>query len=92
VLQDLVGLAGVPFVVALVEGTKATFPALDKRFYALVAIARALALNLVAAAVLDTPWVEAGVEGLAAGLAAAGLYSATKAAFGRLSTGGQNRP
>lgn len=82
-LQDLVGLAGVPFIVALVEGTKATFPALDKRFYAPVAVAWGLALNLLAAAVLGTAWVEAGVEGLAAGLAAAGLYSATKAALGR---------
>lgn len=80
-LKDLIGLAGVPFVVALVEATKATFPELDKRFYAPVAVAWGLALNLLAAAVLGLPYVEGAVEGVAAGLAAAGLYSAAKAAW-----------
>ena len=82
-LQDLIGLAGVPFIVALVEGTKAAFPGLERRFYAPVSVGWGLTLNLLAAAALGTPWVEAGVEGLAAGLAAAGLYSATKAAFAK---------
>ncbi|MHB1133723.1 MAG: hypothetical protein ACYC4L_15225 [Chloroflexota bacterium] len=80
-LKDLIGLAGVPLIVALVEATKATVPGLDKRYYALLAVGWGLALNLLAAYALATPYLDGGVEGLVAGLAAAGLYSATKAAL-----------
>ncbi len=68
-------------VVALTEAVKIAAPALPARFYPLVAVAWGLALNLLAALVLDLPLVEASVEGVAAGLAAAGLYSATRTAL-----------
>ncbi|MDA8218458.1 MAG: hypothetical protein M0Z94_12665 [Dehalococcoidales bacterium] len=86
-LKDLVGLAGVPFVVALTEAVKVVVPELPARCYPLVAIAWALALNLLAAYALGVPPLEAAVEGLAAGLAAAGLYSATKTALARKGAG-----
>ena len=78
-LKDLVGLAGVPFVVALTEAVKAVWPGLPARFYPLVAIAWGLGLNLLAAYAIGVLPVEAALEGLVAGLAAAGLYSATRA-------------
>ena len=80
-LKELIGLAGVPFVVALTEAVKVVMPELPSRFYPLVAVAWGLALNLLAAYVLAIPLIEAGVEGVAAGLAAAGLYSATRTAL-----------
>ena len=80
-LKELLGLAGVPLVVALVEATKQTVPGLSKRYYALLAVGWGLALNLLAAYALGGPWLEGGLEGVVAGLAAAGLYSAGKAAL-----------
>lgn len=80
-IKDMVGLAGVPLVVALTEAVKIAAPELPARFYPLVAIGWGLALNLLAAQVLGVPPLEAGVEGMAAGLAAAGLYSAAKTAL-----------
>ena len=77
-LKDLIGLAGVPLIVALVEASKATVPALDRRYYALLALGWGVALNLLAAYALGLPYLEAGVAGTVAGLAAAGLYSAAK--------------
>lgn len=82
-IKDLVGLAGVPFVVALTEGVKVVAPELPARFYPLVAVAWGLLLNLLAAQVLGVAPVEAALEGVAAGLAAAGLYSATRAALAK---------
>ncbi len=80
-LKDLIGLAGVPFVVALTEAVKVVVPELPSRFYPLVALAWALGVNLLAAHVFSLPYVEAAVEGVAAGLAASGLYSATRTAL-----------
>lgn len=80
-LKDLIGLGGVPFVVALTEGVKVVFPGLSPRFFPLVAVAWALLINLAAALVLGHHPVEGVLEGLAAGLAAAGLYSAARAAL-----------
>ncbi len=82
-LKELIGLAGVPLVVALTQLVKALAPELPARFHPLVALAWALALNLLLARAMDLPWPEMVVEGVIAGLAAAGLYSAGKAVSGR---------
>lgn len=79
--QVLVGLAGVPVVIGLVQVVKPFIA--DSRFYPLLALGVALALNLAAAFVLDgDPW-RAVVAGLVAGLAAAGLYDHGKALIAR---------
>ena len=44
--QDLIGLAGIPVIVALVELVKLTFPDLPSRWYPLVALAWGLIVNL----------------------------------------------
>ena len=77
-MKDLAGLAGGQFVVALTEATKVVFPGIPSRFYVLVAIAWAIALNMLVSLVIATHPVEAVLEGLAAGLAASGLYSVAK--------------
>jgi hypothetical protein len=82
-IKDLVGLAGVPFVVALTEAVKVVAPELPARFYPLVAIVWGLGLNLLAAQMLGVSPLEAAVEGVAAGLAAAGLYSAARSALAK---------
>ncbi len=76
-LAELVGLAGVPLIVALVQACKAWVR--DERYWPLLALAWGLAINLFAAYALPSDWRQAIVYGVVAGLAAAGLYSAGKA-------------
>ena len=73
---DIVGLAGVPVIVAAVEIAKPFTP--DRRFYPLIALALGLALNLGVALALDSDPRRAVLLGLVAGLAASGLYSQGK--------------
>ncbi|MHB1007544.1 MAG: hypothetical protein ACYC3S_18175 [Chloroflexota bacterium] len=80
-ISQFVGLAGIPFIVALTEAVKVVFPGLPARLYPLVAIVWALLINLAAASTLNGPWLAAVLEALATGLAACGLYSATKSAL-----------
>lgn len=74
----IIGLSGVPFIAALVEGTKRTFPCLQPRWYVLVSILWALALNVLLAPLVGYPLQHAIVVALSTGLAASGLYSAVK--------------
>ncbi len=76
-LAELVGLAGVPVVLALVQMCKAWVK--DKRYWPLLALAWGLALNLFAAYALPSDWRQAVVYGVVAGLAASGLYATAKA-------------
>ncbi len=78
-LIDLVGLAGVPLVLALVELTKKTLPWLEERWYPLVSIAWAEVLNIALAYMLMSDVRVAVLLGLVAGLAASGLYSGGRA-------------
>ena len=80
-LQDVIGLAGVPVVIGLVQVIK-PFVA-DSRFYPPIAVAVAVALNLSAAFLLDGDPRRAAFAGVIAGLAAAGLYDQGKALLAR---------
>lgn len=75
--QILVGAAGAPVVVALVQVFVKPFFA-DHRIYPVAAVMFGLVLNLVAAYLLGQPLGEAGVTGLLSGLAASGAYSAVQ--------------
>lgn len=78
-MEDLIGLTGVPLIVALVEAVKRVFPGLEQRWYPLVALACGEGLNLALALTQGQDWRAALVLGLIAGLAASGLYSGGKA-------------
>lgn len=88
-VQALIGLAGAPFVAALTELIKRTFPELRERWYPLVAVIWGLVLNLGWAAVEIYSGMTqqnrvvvlavALILGLMAGLSASGLYSGAKA-------------
>lgn len=80
-VRDIVGLAGVPIIVALVEVLKVWLP--DVRLYAPAALGLGLLLNLVAALALGTDVATGLLYGLVAGLAASGLYSQGRAALGK---------
>jgi hypothetical protein len=77
-MGDLIGLAGAPLVVALVELVKRTCPELEPRWYPLAAVLWGEALNLGLAVTLGQDWRMALLLGLVAGLAASGLYSGGK--------------
>lgn len=76
--RDLIGAAGVPAIVALVELVKRTFPELPARAYPLLALLLGIGLNLALSGYSGTSPVEAASVGLIAGLAASGLYSQAK--------------
>jgi hypothetical protein len=75
-LQDVIGLAGVPLIAALVQVAKAWIG--DDRYYPLFALALGLALNLGIALARGGDLPTATLLGLVAGLAASGLYSGGK--------------
>lgn len=75
-LKDLIGPAGVPVIVAVVEVAKPWIG--DQRFWPLVAVGAGMTLNVALAALLTQSLPAGALTGLVAGLAAAGLYSAGK--------------
>ncbi len=79
-LGDVIGLAGVPLVVGLVQILKPFVP--DARFYPLAALVLGVALNVAGAAVFGLDVPRAVFAGLVAGLAASGLYSQGRALMG----------
>ncbi len=83
-MDEFVGMAGVPLIVALIEGVKRVAPELSPRWYPVIAVAVGMTLNLsgiyVVAGAGPVAAGNAMLAGLAAGLAAVGLYSGTKAA------------
>ncbi len=78
---EVVGLAGVPVVIGLVEVVKRGFPALPARCYPLVSLAIAVAINVAVASNQHGDLFAAAIVGLVSGLAASGLYSQAKAAI-----------
>lgn len=83
-MEELMGLAGVPLIVALIEAVKRGFPEVSPRWYPASAIAIGMTVNLLGAYIGggadQVAAVNAMVAGLVADLAAEGLYSGTKAA------------
>jgi hypothetical protein len=77
-ITSIVALGGVPLILGLVQLFKPFIT--DTRFYPLVALGFGLAINLVAGwalgASVATDWVTALFNGIIAGMAAGGLYSA----------------
>jgi len=80
-MTSIVALGGVPLILGLVQLFKPFIT--DTRYYPLVALSFGLAINLVAGwalgASVATDWVIALFNGIIAGLAAGGLYSAGSA-------------
>jgi hypothetical protein len=77
-LTSIVALGGVPLILGLVQLFKSFVS--DTRYYPLVAMAFGLVINLIAGWALGatavTDWITALLNGIIAGLAASGLYSA----------------
>ena len=77
-VKSLVALGGVPLIVGLVQLFKPFIT--DTRYYALLAVAFGVAINLVTGWALGastgSDWVAALFNGVTAGMAAGGLYSA----------------
>ena len=77
-ITSIVALGGVPLILGLVQIFKPFIT--DTRFYPLVALGFGLAINLVAGWALgasaSSDWVTALFNGIIAGMAAGGLYSA----------------
>ena len=77
-LTSIVALGGVPLILGLVQLFKSFIS--DTRYYPLVAMAFGLVINLIAGWALGatavTDWITALLNGIIAGLAASGLYSA----------------
>ena len=77
-ITSIVALGGVPLILGLVQLFKPFIT--DTRFYPLVALGFGLAINLAAGwalgANVSSDWVTALFNGIIAGMAAGGLYSA----------------
>jgi hypothetical protein len=77
--RDLVGVAGVPAVVGLVELVKRVFPELSPRLYPVLALAFGVGINLALRGYSGAEPVEAVAVGVVAALMASGLYSQARA-------------
>jgi hypothetical protein len=94
------GLAAAPIIAALLQVIKPFVP--DSRWWPLIAIAMGVAWSLAVnaalpdAAVSDVGWIAAGLRGVVTGMAASGIYSATKnlreRALPAQDTGGTSEP
>lgn len=80
--EMVLGLTGVPVVVALVEATKRVASGMDERWYPVVSLAWGLALNLGVGVYLGGDPVLGAVTGVVTALAASGLYSGGRAVTG----------
>lgn len=76
-IREFYGLAGLPVVVALTQATKRRVT--DARWWPLISLAWAVALNLLLALALHTDLATAVVVGIVVGLAAAGLWDVGRA-------------
>jgi hypothetical protein len=77
-IASIVALGGVPLILGLVQLFKPFVT--DTRYYPLIALTFGLIINLIAGwalgAVVVTDWITSLFNGIIAGLAASGLYSA----------------
>lgn len=78
-ITSIVALGGVPLILGLVQLFKPFIT--DTRLYPLLAVGFGLAINLIAGwalgASVSSDWITALFNGIIAGLAASGLYSAS---------------
>ncbi|GIW09055.1 MAG: hypothetical protein KatS3mg061_0112 [Dehalococcoidia bacterium] len=86
-LQELIGLAGVPVIVALVQLVKPWVS--DSRWHPWLAVGWGVGLNLAAGVLLGNDPARTVLTGLVAGLAAAGLYDSGRAVFTRMGSRAQ---
>jgi hypothetical protein len=77
--NDFIGLAGVPFLVFLVEAIKKMFPDLPARFLPAVSMATGVVLNIGLALLLAADWRTAAFVGMIAGAVASGTFAYGKA-------------
>lgn len=77
--RDLIGLAGVPVVVGLVEVMKGLWPGLSARFYPLLALVFGVGINLGLMGYSGLQPTESVAVGVVVALMASGLYSQAKA-------------
>ncbi len=73
--MSLVGIAGAPLVIALVQLVRVTEPGLPSRYVPALTLLLAVLLNLFLATLVGTPLTLALIVGLVTGLTASGLYS-----------------
>ena len=73
--MSLVGIAGAPLVIALVQLVRVTEPDLPGRYLPALTLLLAMLLNLFLATLVGTPIPLALLVGLVTGLTASGLYS-----------------
>ncbi|MBI4318716.1 MAG: hypothetical protein HY675_09515 [Chloroflexi bacterium] len=81
-LRELIGMAGVPVIVALVEVVKRVGPEVPERTYPVWALVFGIGLNVLVGWQLGVDPMVSALTGIVAGLAASGLYSQAKVAIG----------
>jgi hypothetical protein len=79
--QDIGALLGAPLLAALVQVVKPFIP--DERLYPVISLLLGVGLYTLAGVYLGKDPLFAALNGLAAGLAASGLYSGGKTVLGR---------
>jgi hypothetical protein len=78
-MRELFGLAGVPFIIAMVEMVKRSFPGLHGETFAPLAVFFGIVINGAVGMYLGIDTFPAIMTGIVAGLVASGLYSGGKA-------------
>ncbi len=79
--MSLIGLAGAPLVVALVQLIRVTWPGVPSRLLPALTLGVAIALNVGLAPMVGADWRLAVLVGVVTGLTASGLYSQATAAL-----------
>ena len=74
-IEQFVGIAGAPFVQALTELVKNTFPRLESRWYPAISVIWGVILNVALAVIIITSIPVAVIMGVATGLLASGLFA-----------------
>jgi hypothetical protein len=80
-VSSITGLGGIPVIAALVQTLKAFVK--DSRWYPIISVAMGVAWNVgayagLAATYSNVGWTQASFQGIAVGLAAAGVYEITR--------------
>lgn len=82
-LEDFLGLAGVPVVIAAVEAFKRVVPECNQRWYPVVAFVASAIINIPVGWRLGTDPILVGLLTLVVSFAASGLFGQVKAARGQ---------
>lgn len=73
--SDVLTMASIPVVMAMVQVIKTMFPAISPRWFPVLSLGFAIASNIFLAAFYAKPFPEAIATGVVVGLTASGLYS-----------------